>query len=56
VIEDAGRFGQVVKMIPPLVIPEEQLLEGLNILKSAMQKIMGASLSTGTPPVPGAQA
>lgn len=37
IIEDAGRLGQVIKMIPPLVIPEEELLKGLNVLKNAMQ-------------------
>lgn len=37
IIEDAGRFGQVIKMIPPLVIPENELLQGLEILKAAMQ-------------------
>ncbi|CBL45111.1 Diaminobutyrate--2-oxoglutarate transaminase [gamma proteobacterium HdN1] len=37
IIEDAGRFGQVIKMIPPLVIPEAELLQGLNILKEAME-------------------
>lgn len=35
VIELAGRKNSVVKLMPPLVIEEETLLEGLNRLKSA---------------------
>lgn len=56
VIEDAGRFGQVVKMIPPLVIPEAQLLEGLTILKAAMQKVIGSVDSAVSSPAAGAKA
>lgn len=37
IIEDAGRFGQVIKMIPPLVISEQDLQTGLATLKRAMQ-------------------
>jgi diaminobutyrate-2-oxoglutarate transaminase len=38
IIEDAGRYGQVIKMIPPLVISEDDLNKGLQILLSAMKK------------------
>lgn len=38
IIEDAGRFGQVIKMIPPLVISEADLQKGLTILCEAMQR------------------
>lgn len=37
IIEDAGRFGQVIKMIPPLVISETDLQKGLAILSASMQ-------------------
>lgn len=38
IIEDAGRFGQVIKMIPPLVISETDLQKGLAILSASMQR------------------
>lgn len=37
IIEDAGRYGQVIKMIPPLVISEGELMKGLHILYDAMK-------------------
>jgi diaminobutyrate-2-oxoglutarate transaminase len=40
ICECAGREGTVVKVMPPLVIEEELLSEGLNILKQAIQNIL----------------
>lgn len=40
IIEDAGRFGQVIKMIPPLVIGEDNLFTGLTILKNSFEFIL----------------
>ena len=38
IIEGAGRKNSVVKIMPPLVIEEELLLKGLNILKEAIKE------------------
>jgi diaminobutyrate-2-oxoglutarate transaminase len=40
VLERAGRDNSVVKIMPSLVISEEELLKGLNILKKACDKIL----------------
>lgn len=40
VMERAGRNDEVVKIMPPLVITEEELLKGLDIIKNAMIKIL----------------
>ena len=39
IIERAGRKNEVVKIMPPLVIEDELLLKGLNILKDVMVEI-----------------
>ena len=36
IVERVGRKNSVVKLMPPLVIDEEELLEGLKILKNAI--------------------
>ena len=36
IVERVGRKNSVVKLMPPLVISEEELLAGLNILKNAI--------------------
>jgi diaminobutyrate-2-oxoglutarate transaminase len=35
-----GKGGRVLKIIPPLTIPEADLMEGLDILKSAVRFVM----------------
>ena len=40
IIEGAGRKNSVVKLMAPLVIPKEQLLAGLQILKSAVEECL----------------
>lgn len=39
VIERAGARGEVLKLIPPLLIPDEQLEAGLNILEAAVEHV-----------------
>lgn len=40
-IENAGRWGQVVRFLAPLVITNEQLERGLDIFEAAIQTCMG---------------
>ncbi len=40
IIEGAGRKNSVVKLMPPLVISEEELVEGMNIIKQSVQEIL----------------
>lgn len=40
IIERAGRGDSVLKILPPLTIPAEQLLKGLQIIKNAVSKIL----------------
>jgi 4-aminobutyrate aminotransferase/(S)-3-amino-2-methylpropionate transaminase len=35
----AGTYSNVIRLIPPLVIPEDLLLEGLSILDEALATI-----------------
>lgn len=41
ICECAGREGSVVKIMPPLVIEDELLLDGLSRLKSAVKEVLG---------------
>ena len=41
ICECAGREGSVVKMMPPLVIEDELLLEGLNRFKQSFKEVLG---------------
>lgn len=41
VLERAGRKDQVMKLMPPLLIEEERLQEGLEILKGAFCRLLG---------------
>lgn len=41
IIETAGAKGEVLKVLPPLLIPEEQLLEGLDRLDAAVEAVLG---------------
>ena len=40
ICERVGRDNAVLKLMPPLVIPDDQLLRGLNILKKSLQEIL----------------
>lgn len=40
ILERAGRENSVVKIMPPLVIEEELLLDGLNVLNNSIRKVM----------------
>ena len=40
ICENAGRAGSVVKIMPPLVIPDELLIEGLSIIKKAIEEVI----------------
>ncbi len=42
IIETAGPHDEVVKLLPPLVIEESLLEEGIDILTTAIEKILGA--------------
>ncbi len=37
----AGVYGNVIRIIPPLVITEEQLNEGFDILEKALIEVSG---------------
>ena len=37
IIEGAGRKNSVVKLMPPLVISEEELIEGMKIIKRSVE-------------------
>ena len=40
IIENAGRQGQVLKLLPPLTITQEELLAGLHIIEDALKKAL----------------
>ena len=42
IIEGAGRKNSVVKLMPPLVISDEELVEGMSIIKRSVQEILAA--------------
>ena len=41
IIEGAGRKNSVVKLMPPLVIEEKELMSGLEIIKSSVAEMLG---------------
>ena len=41
IIETAGAEGNVIKLLPPLVIETKQLTEGLNLLRECCQQVLG---------------
>ena len=41
ILEVAGRQDGVLKIMPPLTIEDDVLLEGLNVVKGAIQKALG---------------
>ena len=45
VIETSGRFGEVVKCLCPLTIPDDELNEGLDILSASVYEVLDASFS-----------
>ncbi len=38
VIECAGRKFSVIKLLPPLVIEQDELMQGLNVIKESIQE------------------
>lgn len=40
ICENAGRAGSVVKIMPPLIIPDELLIKGLSILKESIKEVI----------------
>lgn len=40
IAERVGRDNTVLKLMPPLIIPDEQLMKGLQILKKSLQQIL----------------
>ncbi|MDY6821926.1 MAG: aminotransferase class III-fold pyridoxal phosphate-dependent enzyme, partial [Deferribacterota bacterium] len=42
VISGCGSAGEVIKFIPPLTIPKDELKKGLNIFEKSFRKIMRA--------------
>ncbi len=41
IIERAGRGDEVLKILPPLVITDEELTKGLEIIRVSMEKVLG---------------
>ncbi|MEI9425743.1 hypothetical protein O7A70_31990 [Mesorhizobium sp. Cs1299R1N1] len=46
IVETAGPKDEVVKCLPPLVIEEDQLSQGLDILEDAVCSVIGSTMST----------
>ena len=40
ILERVGRDNNVLKLMPPVVIPDDLLLEGLKILKKSLAEIL----------------
>ncbi len=54
IIETAGPRGEVLKLLPPLVITEAELREGLDVLDAAADAVAGrtAEECEALPPLP----
>ncbi|MEM7315967.1 MAG: aspartate aminotransferase family protein, partial [Planctomycetota bacterium] len=50
IIETAGAAGNVIKLLPPLVIETSQLMDGLNILRECCDEVMGRKTNV-VPPI-----
>ncbi|WP_050592410.1 diaminobutyrate--2-oxoglutarate transaminase [Mesorhizobium sp. LNJC394B00] len=46
IVETAGPKDEVVKCLPPLVIGEDQLSQGLDILEDAIERVIGSTVNT----------
>jgi len=46
IVETAGPKDEVVKCLPPLVIGEDQLSQGLDILEDAIDRVIGSAVNT----------
>ncbi|TIL44423.1 diaminobutyrate--2-oxoglutarate transaminase [Mesorhizobium sp.] len=46
IVETAGPYHEVVKCLPPLVIGEDQLSQGLDILEDAIDSVIGSTVNT----------
>jgi 4-aminobutyrate aminotransferase-like enzyme len=38
----AGTYGNCIRLLPPLTIPEAQLQEGLSILGAVVEEVLGS--------------
>ena len=43
-----GTYGNVVRLLPPLVIPDDLLADALDVLESAIREVAGAALTGAT--------
>ncbi|WP_348628726.1 hypothetical protein [Mesorhizobium sp. WSM3879] len=48
IVETAGPNDEVVKCQPPLVIAEDQLNQGLDILEHTIESVIGSTVSTAS--------
>ncbi|MGX5845045.1 diaminobutyrate--2-oxoglutarate transaminase [Mesorhizobium sp. ArgA1] len=46
IVETSGPFDEIVKCLPPLVVEEDQLSQGLDILEDAVDSVIGSTTST----------
>ncbi|MER9567063.1 hypothetical protein [Mesorhizobium sp. M0571] len=46
IVETSGPKDEIVKCLPPLVIGEDQLSQGLDILEDAIDSVMGSAVNT----------
>ncbi|MER9732466.1 diaminobutyrate--2-oxoglutarate transaminase [Mesorhizobium sp. M0217] len=46
IVETAGPHDEVVKCLPPLVIGEDQLTQGLDILEGAIESVIGSTVNS----------
>ncbi|MER9025565.1 aminotransferase class III-fold pyridoxal phosphate-dependent enzyme [Mesorhizobium sp. M0815] len=45
IVETAGPKEEIVKCLPPLVIREDQLSQGLDILEEAIESVIGSAVN-----------
>ena len=45
VIVTCGTYGNVIRLLPPLVIPEELLLDGIEVIADVLKRRIKADLS-----------
>lgn len=46
IVETSGPKDEIVKCLPPLVIGEDQLYQGLDILEDAIGRVIGSAVNT----------
>jgi diaminobutyrate-2-oxoglutarate transaminase len=50
VVETCGSKDQVLKLLPPLTIPDAQLIQGLEIIRNAVDSVIAAENASHTTP------